>query len=187
MPRPTGVSTRTNAFKRVSPPLVEGCGCYTTHSRVHISSSVQGEGDPVGDAHNSGLHCVSSIRARSSVFDEFRSDMLGRYEAGGAAAGYWVTMRTMTTSVWIPRALARPAQGEESQVLGGSCCVLLISGSPTGSDHDRLLSSPDLRHRPRRQPGRSSHLPDRPGRQHSRWRCRHGCHCAVPLTLIVED
>jgi len=89
---PDGRFNITNArFKRDFTPLVEGCGCYTcTHyTRAylhHLFKAKEILSATLATIHNEWftLRLVDGIRAsiEEGCFDEFRSDMLGRYEAG---------------------------------------------------------------------------------------------------------
>ena len=89
---PDGRFNITNArFKRDFTPLVEGCGCYTcTHyTRAYIHHLFKAKeilSATLATIHNEWftLRLVDGIRASiiNGCFDEFRSDMLGRYEAG---------------------------------------------------------------------------------------------------------
>ena len=89
---PDGRFNITNArFKRDFTPLVEGCGCYTcTHyTRAYIHHLFKAKeilSATLATIHNEWftLRLVDGIRASiiDGCFDQFRSDMLGRYEAG---------------------------------------------------------------------------------------------------------
>ena len=89
---PDGRFNITNArFKRDFTPLVEGCECYTcTHyTRAYIHHLFKAKeilSATLATIHNEWftLRLVDGIRASiiNGCFDEFRSDMLGRYEAG---------------------------------------------------------------------------------------------------------
>lgn len=89
---PDGRFNITNArFKRDFTPLVDGCGCYTcTHyTRAymhHLFKAKEILSATLATIHNEWftLRLVDGIRAsiEDGCFDEFRSDMLGRYLAG---------------------------------------------------------------------------------------------------------
>jgi len=89
---PDGRFNITNArFKRDFKPLVEGCECYTcTHyTRAYVHHLFKAKeilSSTLATIHNEWftLRLVDAIRAsiEDGCFEEFRSDMLGRYQAG---------------------------------------------------------------------------------------------------------
>ena len=89
---PDGRFNITNArFKRDFSPLVEGCGCYTcTHyTRAylhHLFKAKEILSASLATIHNEWftLRLVDGIRdsIEDGCFDEFRADMLGRYQSG---------------------------------------------------------------------------------------------------------
>lgn len=89
---PDGRFNITNArFKREFTPLVEGCECYTcTHyTRAYVHHLFKAKeilSSTLATIHNEWftLRLVDAIRAsiEDGCFEEFRSDMLGRYQAG---------------------------------------------------------------------------------------------------------
>ena len=89
---PDGRFNITNArFKRDFTPLVEGCECYTcTHyTRAYVHHLFKAKeilSSTLATIHNEWftLRLVDAIRAsiQDGCFEEFRSDMLGRYQAG---------------------------------------------------------------------------------------------------------
>ena len=89
---PDGRFNITNArFKRDFTPLVQGCECYTcTHyTRAYIHHLFKAKeilSSTLATIHNEWftLRLVDGIRAsiEDGSFEEFRSDMLGRYQAG---------------------------------------------------------------------------------------------------------
>lgn len=89
---PDGRFNITNArFKRDFTPLVQGCECYTcTHyTRAYIHHLFKAKeilSSTLATIHNEWftLRLVDGIRAsiEDGCFEEFRSDMLGRYQAG---------------------------------------------------------------------------------------------------------
>lgn len=89
---PDGRFNITNArFKRDFTPLVEGCECYTcTHyTRAYVHHLFKAKeilSSTLATIHNEWftLRLVDAIRAsiEDGCFEEFRSDMLGRYQAG---------------------------------------------------------------------------------------------------------